>query len=198
MKDLIILDEEVEIDVATSRGTGPPQAKTYSTRILDISTAVSVDVMKKLKWLPEEEVPGISSGAPNIALNVQNSTVDSKELIAWALVGTILQISALVFPAITTYHLEWQKGGSSIASYGYSCFATGTVAVIIEMVFCGRVIEGSTTEHEFRLRSPLGTKILRLQKVCTVSDQHFKSYAIFNSPNDDSIRTSRLNQDSYR
>ncbi|KAH7094410.1 hypothetical protein FB567DRAFT_585784 [Paraphoma chrysanthemicola] len=194
MKELVLLEESVQFDLGLTE-----PSLTEPTRVLDISAAVTAGVLSKPNALPEEEVPAISNGAPNIALNVRNSTVSSTELTVWAFIATLLQLSALVFPAITTYHLEWRKGGSAIARYGYPCFATGTIAVIVGMIFCGRVIEGSTTEHEFKLLSKglgSGAQLMRLQKACTVSDQHFMSYAIFNSPDDLNIRTSRLNRTS--
>ncbi|KAH7084761.1 hypothetical protein BKA63DRAFT_2219 [Paraphoma chrysanthemicola] len=200
MKDLILLEESVHINVIGNRNHRQPGALTEPTRVLDISTAVTAHILSKPDALPEEEVPAISNGAPNIALNVRSSTASSKELVVWAMIATLLQTSALVFPAITTYHLGWRKGGAAIARYGYPCFATGTMAVIVGMIFCGRVIEGSTTEHEFKLlssQSLSGAQVMRLQKACTVSDQHFMSYAIFNSPADSSIRTSRRNRMSY-
>lgn len=203
MKDLILLREPIEIGVNSRRGRRRPYARdaeTEPTRVLDITSAVSNNILTS-RHIEDEELINISNGAPNIALNVRNSTASPRELIAFAVVGTLLQLGGLVFPAVTTYYLKWTKGGSAIAGYGYPCFATGTAAVIVGMIFCGRVIEGSTTEHEFGLSGRDlrlgGVQIMRLQRACTVSDQHFPSYAIFNSPEDIRIRTSRLNRVDY-
>ncbi|KAF2014123.1 hypothetical protein BU24DRAFT_423167 [Aaosphaeria arxii CBS 175.79] len=217
MKDVILLKTPVG---STRRRLYAParEIEEKSTRVLDINTAIACGVVPAPKRhgvdIEDEEIIDISNGAPNIALNVRHSTATPGELWGLAALGTMLQLGALAFPALTTYHWEWEKGGSAIASYGYPCFAGGTVAVIGGMIFCGRVIEGSTTEHEFQvvelaeekhsLRTASGgaattspVQILRLQKACTVSDQHFPSFAIFNSPEDVKIRTSRLNDDSY-
>jgi hypothetical protein len=189
MKDIILLDKEMKVADAEQ-----------PTRVLDISSAVTNNILQPQRApLPaNEDMAYISNGAPNIALNVRNSTVSQRETLVWAVLGTMLQLSALVFPAVSTYHMGFQKGGVPIAAYGYPCFATGTIAVIIGVIFCGRVIEGSTTEHNFRVRESSKAQIMRLQKACTVSDQHFSSYAIFNSPDDLTLRTSRLNDKQFR
>jgi len=65
----------------------------------------------------------------------------------------------------------------------------------------GHVIEGITTEHSFSLEqrhtgsSDKIFQVLSLQRACTVSDQHFSSYAILNIPGNTEIRTSRLPED---
>ena len=199
MKDLVLLEEPQTVNVAHHVGGA---GRLDHTRVLDINTAVTSGIFEKPSSLPLDQIPDVSNGAPNIALNVRNSTASSTELWIWAIIGTALQISAIAFPALTTYHLRWEKGASPIAAYGYPCFATGTVAVVVGMIFCGRVIEGSTTEHEFTrktppktpLKKPRTAQVMRLQKACTVSDQHFPSFAIFNSAEDCRIRTSRLNK----
>jgi len=205
MKDMVLLEYPRVTHYADHpkgyQREGPAETRPEVTRVFDINTAVTSGILEKPSSLTLDQIPDVSNGAPNIALNVRNSTASSTELWIWAIIGTVLQISALVFPAVSTYHLGWKKGGSSIAAYGYPCFAIGTVAVVIGMIFCGRVIEGSTTEHEFALntvtRTPRRALVMRLQKACTVSDQHFPSFAIFNSSDDVRIRTSRLNNESY-
>lgn len=189
MKDIILLEKAEYFN--EPRLTEP-------TRVLDINTAVARGVL--LNTTAEtDEIADITNGAPNIALNVHNSTASPKELVIWAIISILLQFSALAFPAITTYYLGWKKAGLRVPAYGYPCFAIGTIAIVIGMIFCGRVIEGSTTEHDFELQIPKqSVKIMRLQKACTVSDQRFSSYAIFNSSNDTRIRTSRRNEKSYR
>jgi len=200
MKDIILLDEPVDIN-ARARKNDTQRARTVEletelTRVLDINAAVASEILETP--VGDDKVPDISNGAPNIALNVRNSTASPIELWIWAIAGTVLQCSALIFPAVTTYYLGWKKGSYAVAAYGYPCFAIGTFAVVVGMILCGRVIEGSTTEHDFKLRNPQSARIMRLQRACTVSDQHFSSYAIFNSPNETRIRTSRRNNKSYR
>ena len=143
----------------------------------------------------------LSDAAPNLALNVKNATAPIWELWLWAAVGVVLQTAALVFPGMLTYFWKLEKGGQQIAPYGYPCFIIGTVLVVIGVAACGHVIEGITTEHNFTADQGPDRqiqKVVRLQRACTVSDQHFSSYAIFNSHGDLKIRTSRLNERDYR
>jgi hypothetical protein len=218
MKDLILLAKARPVQADHHLGGSMPASgfaypSSKSIRVFDINTAVNYGILKAPPTLASEEIPDISNGSPNIALNVHNSTASPRELWAWAILGAVLQIGALIFPAVSTYHWKWKKGDAMIAAYGYPCFVTGTVMVVFGMIFCGRVIEGSTTEHDFTLNRkileedfreenppserPVAAQIMRLQKACTVSDQHFESFAIFNSTKDGSIRTSRLNNESY-
>jgi hypothetical protein len=195
MKDIILLRETNGLLSHSSISTS---STFVGTLIFDINGAIAEYILQRPESLTKEEISDISNGAPNIALNVRNSTVSKRELLAWTVFGTILQISALAFPAVSTYYMDFKKGGSNIAAYGYPCFATGTIAIIVGVILCGRVIEGSTTEHDFEARLSKKVQFMRLQKACTVSDQHFSSYAIFNSPDDVILRTSRLNNKQFR
>ena len=152
MKDLILLEKPIRMDTNSRRETrrSAYAQSVESTQVLDIYSAYYNGVFTE-KNIHSDKLISISSGAPNIALNIRNSTASPRELITFAIAGTLLQIGGLVFPAITTFILKWGKGGSAIASYGYPCFAAGTMAVILGMIFCGRVIEGSTTEQEFNV-----------------------------------------------
>jgi hypothetical protein len=178
MKDIILLEKETDFLISSSRSS--TSSSFVGTRIFDINGAIAECILREPKLLTQAEISDISNGAPNIALNVRNSTVSKRELLAWAVFGTMLQLSALAFPAVSTYYMGFKKGGSNIAAYGYPCFATGTIAIIVGVILCGRVIEGSTTEHDFEVH------------------QHFSSYAMFNSPDDVMLRTSRLNNKQFR
>ncbi|KAH7007323.1 hypothetical protein EDB80DRAFT_842607 [Ilyonectria destructans] len=92
----------------------------------------------------------------------------------WAAFGILLQALALAFPGVTTYYWKWDKAGDAVPNYGYPCFFLGTVA-----------------------GKDRGLRIVKIQKACTVSDQHFSSYALFNEKDNQSIRTSRLNTKDY-
>lgn len=205
MKDLIILTKALKPNpyVLTTEGLN-----LQSRRIFDISKAVAAWIIVenelvdytplKDKTLNHEAIDELSNGAPNIALNIQNSVTSPQELLMWAIVATILQAGALGFPAVATYSLKWNQGNGAIKTYGYPCFVTGTLAVVIGIIFCGRVIEGSTTEHDFSLIPRVNGSVMRLQRSCRVSDQTFKSYAILNSTQDSKIRVSRVNQKPYQ
>jgi hypothetical protein len=177
------------------------------TEVFDLASAFD----KRLLHSPhlDEDDPNsmrivdeLSNAAPNLALNVKNATAPLWELWFWAAVGVVLQTAALIFPGMLTYFWQLEKGGQPIAPYGYPCFLIGTVFVVIRIAACGHVIEGITTEHNFSVYEDPGKqhiqKVVRLQRACTVSDQHFSSYAIFNSTGNLEIRTSRLNERDYR
>ncbi len=194
MKNLVI--------VKKSEYGGEPR-----TEVVDLATAC------RQRWLDSDgldisttgsgkELDELSEAAPNLALNVKNATAPWWELWLWAAVGIALQAAALVVPLLATYRWEWKKAGVPVAPYGYPCFVAGTILVIVGVMFCGHVIEGITTERYFAARPESYavevTKIIRLQRACTVSDQHFSSYVISNSPGDLDIRTSRLSKRKYR
>lgn len=150
----------------------------------------------------ENYLGSLRDAAPNLALNVRNATAPAWELWTWAVLGVILQVIAVVVPGLATYHWQWTKAGTKLQNYGYPCSLIGTLLVVFGTMACGHVIEGVTTEHTFAPtdwgKKEGEVKILRLQRACTVSDQHFSSYAIFNNADNHSIRTSRLNSFDYR
>ncbi|KAK4196235.1 hypothetical protein QBC40DRAFT_314022 [Triangularia verruculosa] len=136
----------------------------------------------------------LNDAAPNLALNVRRATASRGELWLWAMIGTVLQVTAIVFPGVTTYRWAWVKAGAPIAPYGYPCFVVGTLLVVVGGMGCGHVIEGITTEHNFKPTGSRDLQSLILQRSVTVADQHFASYAIFSSS---WIRTSTLDNSPY-
>lgn len=144
----------------------------------------------------------LENKAPNITLNVKGSVASGAELWAFAVFSTILQSLVLVVSALSVYIWQWRKGSNLVPQdrqYGYPCFLVGTIAVAAGLVICSHVIEGATTEQIWQPVHEEGTnyQVVRLQKSCTVSEQQFDSYAIFNYSSDPLIRTSRLNKRNY-
>lgn len=169
-------------------------------RILDLKQAYATGVLVPDSPIDDKELSQLMIQAPNITLNVKNSTSSRNELRSWAILGALVQMGAVAFIGITVYHWKWKKGGNDIAVYGYPCFLVGTLCLIVGTVLCSHVIEGSTREREFRPPNPSDTTIqhiICLQKSCTVSEQHFQSYAIFNGHEDLLIRTSRRESKRY-
>lgn len=165
--------------------------------VYDLKSAINQNILANTN-AEDNAVDILTDAAPNLALNVRNATAGSRELWTWAAVGTILQIIGVVIPGIATYIWQWPKADVKVQSYGYPCFVVGTTLVVLGTMICGHVIEGVTIEHKFTKHSAHAGKmqVLRLQRACTVSDQHFSSYAIFNDDGNHSIRTSRLNADA--
>ena len=144
----------------------------------------------------------LENKAPNITLNVKGSVASGAELWAFAIFSTVLQSLVLAVSALSVYKWQWRKGSNLVPQdrqYGYPCFLVGTVAVTAGLVLCSHVVEGATTEQIWQPVIEEGTKyqVVRLQKWCTVSEQQFDSYAIFNNSSDPLIRTSRLNKRNY-
>lgn len=151
--------------------------------------------------MSEDMLKKILLQTPNIALNVRGTILNAKELWFWALVSVLLQFFSLTFSALATYHWKWLRKGAAIPTYAYSCFLAGTIAMIIGLLACGNVIEGSTTEYTFQPSQGKGSRIqqiLCLQLDGTVSSQHFPSFAILNSSETMTIRASHLDDQSQR
>ncbi|KAL6415877.1 hypothetical protein AUP68_00083 [Ilyonectria robusta] len=185
MKNLIITKDGGVFDIATG----------FSEKLIE-----SHGFRYNLSLQETADLDALRDAAPNLALNVRNATAPSWELWCWAAFGILLQALALAFPSVTTYYWKWDKAGGAVPDYGYPCFFLGTVAVVAGMMACGHVIEGITTEYEFvatKEGKDRGLRIVKIQKACTVSDQHFSSYALFNEKDNQSIRTSRLNTKDY-
>jgi len=171
--------------------------------VLDFAMAFHQDLIHSHDLLKgdantEKLVQDLSEAAPNLALNVKNASAPSSELWAWAAVGILLQAAAMGIRGVTTYFWKWDKAGVPVPQYGYPCFIIGTVLVMLGVIACGHVIEGITTEHYFTpgTMQPGGVfqSLVRIQRSCTVSGQHFGSFGIYNSDDDLRIRISRLNK----
>jgi len=174
-------------------------------KVLDIAAAVKDDFLyspglqiddPNSKQILDE----LNNAAPNLGLNVKNATASARELWFWATVGLVMQAAAVAIPGVATYFWRWEKAGLPVSPYGYPCFIIGTLMVMAGVAACGHVIEGITTEHRFAPTWKSKVKrVVRLQRACTVSDQHFSSFAIYNSQGDLDIRASRLDKErDYR
>ena len=147
----------------------------------------------------DEKAKDVALQAPNITLNVPGTFIKPLHLWAWTLVGVLLQMFMLAFPALATYHWKWQRKGVAVHKYAYALFVSGTIAIMIGLLGCGHVVEGSTTEHTFEPSEGAQVKIrsiLRLQMECVVGSQQFQSFIILNDLEDMIIRASRL--DSWK
>ena len=204
LKDLVITQSSVG-------DAGTQNRKTVYTGMLGLSQACEDKILSleapPVKRKPDDETPlneedsrrvqieELASEALNLALNVPATILGPKELWFWAIIGIVLQSFILVFPALAIYYWKWPRKDVLVPGYAYGCFAAGTVAVIVGLLGCSHVIEGSTTEYTFKPTVEAGEKIqqiVRLQMPCTVGSQQFKSFAILNYPNDMFVRRSHL------
>jgi hypothetical protein len=97
--------------------------------------------------------------APNISLNIYGGTKYG-ELLAGALFGTLSQFGVLVFCGFSIYHPTFRKrfpkGGGEVPRYGYPIMALGTILLVIGMMLCSLVVDKSTDETKYILRSADG------------------------------------------
>lgn len=176
------------------------QEESRDSHIFNLETAEKKGLIEAINgdFPPEDThkiVRRLMEQAPNITLNVPGITLSKFELWIWAAIGLAVQTAALIVPGLAVYLWKWQKGGDDIVTYGYPCFLSGSLAIIVGVLGCSYVIEKRTEElsfHFHRRGEALVRSILRVQKAGTVGDQHFQSYAIMNEPSDCILRTSRL------
>ncbi|KAL4899026.1 hypothetical protein BDW74DRAFT_184134 [Aspergillus multicolor] len=161
---------------------------------LDASTTRTVS-REALHALMVRNAVRIMQQAPNLTLNVSNATASPAITWAFAIFGVIVQTCVLVIAAFLTYHWRVPAQGSTIVKYGFPIFASGTVVLSAGIFLCSYVIEAHTEEIEFNLTEKVGdTRIIRVQRACTVGDQRYGSYAIMNEEGSRTLRTSRINE----
>jgi hypothetical protein len=165
--------------------------------LLGHSSAIRSNARERRKDEEQKIIDKLLTSAPNIILNVPEAVAPTWELWTFAWLGILTQLAVLVFGALTTYHWKLPKAGKPIAGYGYPCTFLGTIAVSFGLLLCSHVIEGSTDECKLQLWNAETRKILRIQRACSVSEQQFSSYALFNSDTSRYLRTSRLNDRNF-
>lgn len=162
-------------------------------RLLGFQYAVDNNFLKADRSVLTGELQTLAKQSPNITLNVAGATPSKLELWTWAAVGLALQAAALIVIGLTVYLWKWQEEEENITTYGYPCFLSGSLAVIIGALGCSYVIDKRTKEITFRsTRDAPIWKVLQVQRACMVGDQHFQSCVIMSEPSDPVFRTSRL------
>lgn len=192
----------VSVKLSSVPGTKVPS---HSFSRLDDAASAYKDgnLFQNVTGVADKIADEFASEAPNLTLNVPDVLLNEKTL--WYLtflVALPIQLITLTMPALATYYWKWPRKGVPVAKYAYGCFAAGTIAIFFGLVFCGRVIENSTTEVVFRPADKNDQaqiqRILTLQLGCTVGSQHFPSFAILYDPKDRLLRASRLDQERLR
>ncbi|KAK4098409.1 hypothetical protein N658DRAFT_568772 [Parathielavia hyrcaniae] len=168
-----------------------------SSHLFTISTSSS-QVSKALIDIHREWEPSVfkllADAAPNLALNISNSAASRTEAWIWALVGCFLQLASVVFSGLATYRWNLAESANPHSTYGYPCYMVGTVLLCAGVAFCGHVVESVSSETTLSCIPDMRKKvcIVRIQRSCNVSDQHFGTFAILNSLDNPNIRYSRL------
>ncbi|KAL7806694.1 ankyrin repeat-containing domain protein [Trichoderma aethiopicum] len=130
-------------------------------------------------------VDSSDGSAPNLLLNCHDR-VHRGEIYLAAALSVVLQLGALIFFGIITYRPttggdSFLKDGKKIVDYAFPCTAAGTLLLEAGLFICARVVEKSTTETYYKAPNHQ-MFVIWLQKGRTVSDQVFKSYALYPRP----------------
>jgi hypothetical protein len=159
-------------------------------------------------------VNSLGSGAPNLALNVKDPTFLTRETWILVLTGVVLQLAAFAIAWMTTYRWQFSEVSPDGRSYGYPLFVAGTVLQSAGLLGCAYAIQAATTEYysKYQANQPAGetnnavvqrggdldVAVVRLQQACTVGDQEFHSFAIFNAFDNPNILFSRRAENHRR
>ncbi|KAJ3538230.1 hypothetical protein NM208_g6000 [Fusarium decemcellulare] len=132
--------------------------------------------------------------SPNVALNCHNR-VKRGEVRTFAAIGTFLQTGVLLYSGFAANFapLKLLKDGKVIEHYAYPCTVLGTVLLVAGMMLCAHVVESSTIEKSYHINEDCRGRFLWLQQEKKVSDQVFKSSALYAKDDRHIITTSARN-----
>lgn len=125
---------------------------------------------------PAVEILRDRSNPPNLSLNLSIKPTERWISILFVLIGSILQISVIVFAAVTQYQLKLIKNDAPPLGYGFPLLLCGTIALAVGMFLCAQVVETSTEEHDWLPEPSIanGTAVIWIQPGDqTVGDQRF-------------------------
>ncbi|OTA62868.1 hypothetical protein K449DRAFT_444335 [Hypoxylon sp. EC38] len=130
--------------------------------------------------------------SPNLTLNVYNH-LNRRELHVVATIGTILQLSVIVYFWYITYGpgLRFLKDRTPAAAYAFPCSAGGTLLLVAGMMICSYVVEASTVKTMYRPLEGREARVVWLQRSGIVNDQAFDASAIYPSNPLDIVMTSQ-------
>lgn len=114
---------------------------------------------------------------PNLSLNVSIKPMKRYILIAFVVLGVLLQGGVLVFAAIAQYRLQLQKNDLPPVAYGFPVFLVGTLSLAVGMFLCAHEVEISTKETTWIPQGDSGSVIWLQQGGQTVGDQRFESFS---------------------
>lgn len=120
-------------------------------------------------------------GAPNISLNCQ-ADGHRQHIWAYAILSVIVQAGVLIYFGFATEYptLQFEKNGRPVDSYAMPLSVAGTLLLVAGMLICSHVVNKSTRETTRQVdRSSCAISHIWLQKEKRVSDQLFKSVAIY-------------------
>ncbi|KAL4981822.1 hypothetical protein BDW68DRAFT_196064 [Aspergillus falconensis] len=162
--------------------------------VFDLKTACQHGIMTSSRpRLDDPRTRGCQSSAKP---DPQRTKRNCSPVLTWAFAvfEILAQLSVIVIAALVTYHWRVPDQGSRVVSYGFPVFALGTVTLSRGIFISSYIIEAHTEEVDFIfVNDTKNTKIIRIQRACTVGDQGYGSYAIMNEEGSQTLRTSRIN-----
>ncbi|KAK4032315.1 hypothetical protein C8A01DRAFT_20601, partial [Parachaetomium inaequale] len=182
---------------------------TADGKILDWQRRLPSTTVKDQKTSPRndrelQKLREMANAAPNFTLNHRNpNRLGRFENWFYAVTSVALQITAFIISCLIAY--QWQLFGSDRKRQdaGFGSYAACSTLLFIGLLGCGYVVDAVTTERTWKYRAkdqdptkcPLA--LVWLQRECTVYDQYFAAYAVFNPPpNNLDVRTSTWNREA--
>jgi ankyrin repeat protein len=104
----------------------------------------------------EKTVASEDSGSlthnPNLSLNIGIKRQPDWVFMTAALIGFFIQTAVLVFGAVITYQLRWERDGRIPDRWAFPLSFSGTLLQCTGMFLCARLVEQSTKERRFHRR----------------------------------------------
>lgn len=192
-----------------------PDPETAETPVIDeedteegIEDEVETTDGSSYSSTPERGPRHIPLGPPNLQLNLTPDHADHYqqhkrivELYAVALVAVLLQTGLVVLAAATVYYAPLKKRiPYDSQSYGFPCYAAGTVLLCLGMGICSYAVERNSVEVEWTVDEAKDAsslpRLLFLQQDHSVNDQYFEAYTLL-SGRKSRILGSARNPNSY-
>ncbi|CCX13726.1 Similar to hypothetical protein CHGG_08881 [Chaetomium globosum CBS 148.51]; acc. no. XP_001226808 [Pyronema omphalodes CBS 100304] len=151
--------------------------KSHSTEIYDFESGGKAGVLGviKNKGSDQAELDGDTAQScppppppPTLGLNIGQQRVPELELRVIAVFGVLLQTGVLVFAGITVappWKAQFMKSDKAAPLYAFPYMVAGTIAMVLGLFICARIIERSTDEKTWTRENQ-------------ANDQQFDSYFI--------------------
>ncbi|KAF8253393.1 hypothetical protein K440DRAFT_516671, partial [Wilcoxina mikolae CBS 423.85] len=157
------------------------QYRYRGARVYSISDAVEHNQYLKAKRGERGSLRAILErpDPPNLSLSVEAALCPPWELwvFAAASIAIMVQSGLIAYNIVLVVYLRWMKGGVTVRGYALPCTLIGSMVVVIGLLICSHVIEGTTTEVKLYPAKP-HVRVIRIQRGGQkVNDQIFKAYA---------------------
>lgn len=172
--DIYDFDEAVRKNILTKKNIRThliPKSWISTMNVLPIELRLYLN--EHLYWIPSGWIPSgwmdyfhprntdhiyandtvLDRSVPNVALNIKGQQTSNGELWAVAVIGTLLQLSVIIFAGISTLFSPWEhhftKEGKLAAPYAFPMLASGIIAMVLGMFLCANIIDRNTIEERW-------------------------------------------------